>query len=245
MSPLASSFSLLYSSSSRVSVAYSALEAGKNRLENHSRCQDAREATHTLNDGVHGAALLAEATVDALGHVDIVTGRPAASIHTLLGFDGDGLGRADGFAELASNATLLTGGIATQSVLTTETGRDGSLLEWVENGVSGVRKNSWSEDWIQLMMSFLALASRASSWGYSRRLKILLQRDIHATEDLGQEEVLAGLVEGGLGACVPALGRGQTETGLRGTCWGCCAGHRGREVCGRADGHEGRAAVGD
>lgn len=91
----------------------------------------------------------------------------------------------------------------------------------------------------------LALASLARPLGYSRRLKILFQRDVHATEDLGQEEVLAGLVQRGLGARVPTLGRGKTEIGLRGACWGCCAGHRGREVCGRADGHERGAAVGD
>lgn len=90
----------------------------------------------TLNDGIHRAALLAVAAVNALGHINIVTGRPAASILTLLGLNGDSLGRADGLAELASNATFLTGGIAAEGVFTTETGRDGTLLEGVEDGVA-------------------------------------------------------------------------------------------------------------
>lgn len=90
----------------------------------------------TLNNGIHGAALLAVATVDALGHINIITGRPATSILTLLGLNGNSLGGADGFAELAGNAALLTGGITAESVLTTETGRDGTLLEGVEDSVT-------------------------------------------------------------------------------------------------------------
>lgn len=48
-----------------------------------------------LDNGVDGARLLAEAAVDALGHVDIVAGRTARAIGTLFGLDGDGLGWAD------------------------------------------------------------------------------------------------------------------------------------------------------
>lgn len=48
-----------------------------------------------LDNGVDGARLLAEAAVDALRHVDVVAGRAARAILTLLGFDGDGLGGAD------------------------------------------------------------------------------------------------------------------------------------------------------
>lgn len=98
----------------------------------------------TLNDRIHRTALLAVTTVDALGHVDIVTGCPAASILALFCFNGDSLRWADGLAELASNAALLTGGIPTQSVLTAETGRDGALLEGVENGVSATEKDGLS-----------------------------------------------------------------------------------------------------
>ena len=45
-----------------------------------------------------------------------------------------------GLAELAGNATLLTGGVATQSVLTTETGRDGTFFEGVVDSVTNVQK---------------------------------------------------------------------------------------------------------
>jgi hypothetical protein len=93
----------------------------------------------TLNDGIHRATLLAVAAVDALGHINIVTGRPAASVLALFGLNGDSLGRANGLAELASNAALLTGGIATEGVFTTETGGDGTLLEGVEDGVTKAR----------------------------------------------------------------------------------------------------------
>jgi hypothetical protein len=92
----------------------------------------------TLNDGINRAALLAETTVDTLGHINIITGRPTASVLTFLSFDGDSLGRADGFAKLASDATFLTGGIAAQGVFATETRRDRALLEGVEDGVSGL-----------------------------------------------------------------------------------------------------------
>lgn len=48
-----------------------------------------------LDNGVNGARLLAEAAVDALGHVNVIAGRTAGTVRTLFGLDGDGLGRAD------------------------------------------------------------------------------------------------------------------------------------------------------
>lgn len=51
-----------------------------------------------FNDGVDRARLLAETAVDALGHVNIVTGSATRSVSTLFGFNCDGLGRADLFA---------------------------------------------------------------------------------------------------------------------------------------------------
>jgi hypothetical protein len=96
----------------------------------------------TLHNGVHGAALLAVSTVDALGHIDIITGRPAASVLTLLRLNGNSLGRADGLAELAGNAALLASGVTTQSVLTAESGGDGTLLEGVEDSVTKSKEAS-------------------------------------------------------------------------------------------------------
>lgn len=98
----------------------------------------------TLNNSVHRAALLAVTAVNALGHVDIVTGRPTTSILTLLRLNSNSLGRADGLAELAGNAALFAGGIAAQSVLTTKAGRDGTLLERIKDSVSVTLKSGLS-----------------------------------------------------------------------------------------------------
>ena len=90
-----------------------------------------------LDNGVHGARLLAEAAVDALGHVDVVAGRAAGAVGALLGLNRDGLRRADGLAQLAGDAALLAGRVAAQGVLAAEAWRDGALLEWVEDCVAG------------------------------------------------------------------------------------------------------------
>lgn len=79
---------------------------------------------------------MAKSTVNALCHVDIVARGTTRSVGTLLSLDRDGLGRADGLAQLAGDAALLTGGIATESVLATETGGDGALLEGVVDCVA-------------------------------------------------------------------------------------------------------------
>lgn len=44
-----------------------------------------------LYNGIHRAGLLTEATVDALGHVDVIASRPPAAISSSLCFNGDGL----------------------------------------------------------------------------------------------------------------------------------------------------------
>lgn len=98
-----------------------------------------------LDDGVHGAGFLAEAAVDALGHVDVVAGGSAGAVGSLLGLNGDGLGGADlmdvsngrsaiwdegsayGFAELAGDAALFARGVSSEGVLAAESGGDGAL----------------------------------------------------------------------------------------------------------------------
>jgi len=90
----------------------------------------------TFHDGIDWASFLAKPTVDALCHVDVVSGRPPeqrllrgqsikhcttapqksgnpqqsvpAAVCAWFSFDCDGLSRADGFAQLASNASLLS-----------------------------------------------------------------------------------------------------------------------------------------
>jgi hypothetical protein len=89
----------------------------------------------TLHNGINGAALLAQSAVDALCHVDVVTCGPPAAVHALLSLDRDSLRRADGLAELAGNATLFSCRVSSESVFTSEAGRDRALLEGVEDGV--------------------------------------------------------------------------------------------------------------
>jgi len=75
-----------------------------------------------------------------LGHVNVVTGGTAGTIRAGLGFNGDGLGRADCLAQLASNAALLTRLVTAEGMLPTETGRDGTLL------VGVVKSDLWLEE---------------------------------------------------------------------------------------------------
>ena len=84
-----------------------------------------------LHDGVHGAGLLAHAAEDALGHVDVVLDGSSRVVVSGLSLDDDGERGAGGFAQLAGNATLFTRRIAPKSMLTTESRRNGTLLEWV------------------------------------------------------------------------------------------------------------------
>ena len=108
-SPFVSSFSLLYNNSSLVSVAYSAFGAAPMSACIHYHILHARR---TLDNGIHWAALLAQATVDALRHVNIISRRPPAAVHALFCFNCDCLRRADGLTQLASNAAFLAGGIS-------------------------------------------------------------------------------------------------------------------------------------
>jgi hypothetical protein len=91
-----------------------------------------------LDNGVHRARLLAEAAVNALGHVDVVAGRAAGAVGALFGLDGNGLRGANGLAQLAGNAALFASWVAAQGVLATEAGRDWALFEWVEDCVAGI-----------------------------------------------------------------------------------------------------------
>jgi hypothetical protein len=76
----------------------------------------------TLYNGINRAALLAKTAVDALCHIDVVARSPPAAVHALLRLDCDGLRRADGLAQLASNAALLACGVPSESVFAAEAG---------------------------------------------------------------------------------------------------------------------------
>ena len=73
-----------------------------------------------LDDGVDRAGFLAEAAVDAFGHVDVVARGPAAAVLARLGLDGDRLRRADRLAQLAGDAAFLAIRVAAQRVLAAE-----------------------------------------------------------------------------------------------------------------------------
>ena len=60
----------------------------------------------------------------------------STSVLAFLGLDGNSLSGANGLAELASDATLLTSGIAAQSMFATEAGGDGTLLEGVVDSIT-------------------------------------------------------------------------------------------------------------
>src|SRR3974390_673337 len=70
-----------------------------------------------LHDGINGTSLLAEAAIDAFDHVDVVARGAATSVFAGLGFDGDCLRRADGFAQFAGDTALLAVRIAPERML--------------------------------------------------------------------------------------------------------------------------------
>jgi hypothetical protein len=92
----------------------------------------------TLHNGIHGAGLLAESAVDALCHVNVVPGGPTRAVLPGLRLDGDGLGRADGLAQLAGDAPFVSGGVPPQGVLPPEAGAQIALLEGVVDGHLGL-----------------------------------------------------------------------------------------------------------
>ena len=85
-----------------------------------------------LDDSVDRAGFLAEATINALHHVDVITHRAAGTVVAARpGLDGDGLGRTDRLAELACDAALFAVRIAAQRMLATEARADRPLFERV------------------------------------------------------------------------------------------------------------------
>ena len=78
-------------------------------------------ANHLKTTDPHPISNLAEAAEDALGHVNVVASSAARTVGTRLGFDCDGLRWADGLAQLAGNASLLTAGVSAKRMLSCET----------------------------------------------------------------------------------------------------------------------------
>jgi hypothetical protein len=90
-----------------------------------------KEAKHTFNNCIDRTAFLAEATIDALCHVNIISCCPSATIFSLFRFDCDCRRRTYRFAQLARDASLLAGGVSSQGMLAAEPRGDGTLFEGV------------------------------------------------------------------------------------------------------------------
>jgi hypothetical protein len=95
-----------------------------------------RKRKLTFDNSIHRTTLLAVTAVDALGHINIISGCSSAAVFTFFGLNGDGLSWADGFAEFAGNAALFARGVATEGVFAAESGRDGTFFEGIEDGVT-------------------------------------------------------------------------------------------------------------
>ena len=102
-----------------------------------------------LDNRIDGACLLAEAAEDALGHVDVVLGRATRTIRPWLTLNLDSEGRASCFTKLASDASLLACGVASEGVLAAEHGAERAFFPRVMQDVIGFerRVDSEEEDW--------------------------------------------------------------------------------------------------
>ena len=102
-----------------------------------------------LDDRIDGARLLAEATEDALGHVDVILGRAAGAIRPRLTLNLDSEGRASCFTKLASDASLFACGVATECVLAAEHRAERAFFPRVMQDVIRFerRVDSEEEDW--------------------------------------------------------------------------------------------------
>mmetsp|Transcript_22154 Transcript_22154/g.71583 ORF Transcript_22154/g.71583 Transcript_22154/m.71583 type:complete len:253 (-) Transcript_22154:149-907(-) len=87
-----------------------------------------------LYDSVDRACLLAEAAVDALGHVNVVTSRTTGAIRAHLRLNGDRLSRTNGFAQLARNAALVARRVTTEGVLAAKARTKRPLLHGIVDG---------------------------------------------------------------------------------------------------------------
>ena len=78
---------------------------------------------------------MAESTINALSHIDVIFSGAAGAIWSGLGLDCDGEGGASGLAELAGNASLLASWVTSEGMLTTEHWTQRTLLPRVMDDV--------------------------------------------------------------------------------------------------------------
>lgn len=129
-----------------------------------------------------------------------------------------------GFAQLASNTSLLTTRVTSQSVLSTEPRRDWSLLERVVNRISAPQTISIRT----LTQSRLHLRPQWHPRSFNlRRSEKLLQHHVHAPRHLGEQEELTRLIHGRGLALVPSLRASESEFRRRRAGGGSVAGWGG------------------
>lgn len=99
-----------------------------------------------FHDGIDGARLLAEATVDTFRHIDVIPCCLARVVRTRRDLDRDCLRGAHRLAQLAGNAALFARWVAPERVLAAETRRNWVLLKGVvERNAAGGGKGGWGE----------------------------------------------------------------------------------------------------
>ena len=129
LSPFAKSFSLLYSNSSLVSVAYSALGAAAIPIS--PRFPTFGRSSLTFHNSVNGTALLTEPAINTLRHINIISRSPSTPIFSLFSLYHNTTSRANRLAKLACDTSLLACRISPQGMFSSKAWRNRSFLEWV------------------------------------------------------------------------------------------------------------------
>lgn len=74
---------------------------------------------------------LAKTAVNALGHINIVSGGSSAAIGSLFCFNGNRLSWANGFTQFTSDASFFSTWIPSQCMFTSESWAQWSLFKWI------------------------------------------------------------------------------------------------------------------
>mmetsp|Transcript_6642 Transcript_6642/g.13407 ORF Transcript_6642/g.13407 Transcript_6642/m.13407 type:complete len:213 (-) Transcript_6642:2-640(-) len=90
-----------------------------------------------FNNGINGACLLAKSTVNALGHINIISGSPPCPVLPLFGINGNGLRRTRCLTQFTGDAPFVPTGITAEGMLPSKAGGKVALLVWVIDGDFG------------------------------------------------------------------------------------------------------------
>ncbi len=129
LSPFAKSFSLLYSNSSLVSVAYSALGAAAIPIS--PRPPTVGRSSLTFHYSIDGTAFLTEPAINTLRHINIISRSPPTPIFSLFSLYYNTTSRANRLAKLARDTSLLARRISPQCMFSSKAWRYRSFLEWI------------------------------------------------------------------------------------------------------------------